>query len=486
MSETETFDILIVGAGLAGVSAARELRRRAPNLSFRILEARETLGGTWDLFRYPGIRSDSDFATLGYASKPFFNGRNVAEGGEILAYLRDAARESGVDRDILFQHRVTAADFDKASGLWRVEAEAGAEKQPKSFFARILYMCSGYYDYDSGYAPDFPGQADFSGPVIHPQHWPDNFDFSGKRLIVIGSGATAVTLVPALAAKARHVVMLQRSPTYIGARPDADPTAVTLAKTLPAPLAFALIRWRNILLGMAFYQLARRWPAKVKAWMLGEVRKTLKIDGAAMRNFTPAYNVWDQRVCLDPDGGFYKSLLDGAASVVTGEIDSFTSDGLRLRDGESLRADAIVTATGLKLKVCGGARISVDGAVIDPGAALTYKGCMFEGVPNFFAAIGYANASWTLKTELTNLFLLRVVRKMANSGVDWVAPLGAPLGVGPVLALTAGYVRRGDSLLPRQGARAPWRYNVNYLLDVIALRLMPVEDGVLHFERGGK
>ena len=371
---------------------------------------------------------------------------------------------------------------NSGASLWRVSVEAGAEKAIKTLSCRFLYLCSGYYDYSAGYAPEFPGMKDFSGRILHPQDWPADFDASGKRMVVIGSGATAVTLVPALAAKARHVVMLQRSPTYIVARPDADAFARLLARFLPARAAFALTRWRNILLGLGFYQLARRKPDWARNKLLGEVRKKLRLDEAAMKNFAPRYNVWDQRLCLDPDGAFFDCLLDGSASLTSGEIDSFTPDGLRLRDGESFRADAIVLATGLKLQMFGGARISVDGAPVETGKLMTYKGCMFAGVPNLVAAFGYANAGWTLKCQLTTLYMLRLLRRIATKNAKWAAPQGAPAAAGPVLALNSGYVARAETILPRQGAELPWRCHVNYLRDLIALRFGPIEDGALHFE----
>jgi cation diffusion facilitator CzcD-associated flavoprotein CzcO len=476
------FDVLIVGAGLAGIGAARDLKKRAPDLRFRIVEARPRLGGTWDLFRYPGLRSDSDIQTLGYPDRPINTGRMTAEGAEILAYIEAAAREDGLYREILFEHRLVLADFDSGAGLWRVEVETGAGKAAKLLLCRFLYMCSGYYDYAAGYAPDIPGTAAFSGRILHPQDWPADFDATGQRLIVIGSGATAITLVPSLAARARHVVMLQRSPTYIVARPNADFSARLLARFLPARAAFALTRWRNILLSLGFYQLARRKPEWVRKLLLGDVRKKLGLDDEAMKNFTPRYNVWDQRLCLDPDGAFFDCLLKGSASVAAGEIETFTPEGLRLRDGETFRADAIVLATGLKLQLFGGMRVKLDGVPFETEAMMTYKGCMFAGLPNLVAAFGSANASWTLKCRLTNLYLMRLLREMAAKNAKWAAPRGAPAPIGPVLALTSGYVMRVQKSLPQQGADPPWRYNVNYLRDVFALRFGRVDDGAMHFE----
>ncbi len=476
------FDVLIVGAGLAGIGAARALRKGAPQLKFAMLEARSRIGGAWDLFRYPGLRSDSDLQTMAYADRPVNNGTLTAKGEDVLAYISDAARECGLDREILFDHRVVSADFDSSAGLWRVNVEAGTAKSPKTLGCRFLYLCSGYFDYSGGYAPDFKGMAEFSGRIIHPQDWPVDFDVSGKTIIVIGSGATAVTLVPALAEKARHVLMLQRSPTYIAARPNADAIARFFNRILPARLAYGLTRWRNILLSQAFYQLSRKRPDWMKKMLLGDVRKRLGLDDEAMRNFTPRYNPWDQRLCLDPDGKFFDCLLTGAASLASGEVECFTPEGLRLRDGEVFRADAVVLATGLKLQMLGGAQLSVDGAPVDTGALMTYKGCMFEGVPNLVAAFGYANASWTLKCELTSHYFIRLWRAMTTKKAKWVVPRGAPAASGPVLTLTSGYVQRAEKILPRQGAEAPWRYNVNYLRDLKIMRFGRIDDGVLHFE----
>ena len=475
-------EVLIVGAGLAGIGAAQALRKGAPGLKFAIVEGRSRIGGTWDLFRYPGLRSDSDLQTLAYADMPVNNGTLTARGEDILAYIKDAARKNGIDREILFEHRVTAADFDGDAGLWRVSIERGAEKSPITLACRFLYLCSGYYDYSVGYMPEFKGMADYAGRIVHPQDWPGDFDVSGKTVLIVGSGATAVTLVPALAEKARHVLMIQRSPTYIAALPNADGLARLLARILPARAAYGLTRWRNILLGMFFYRMARQKPEWMKARLLGDVRRRFGLDDEAMRNFTPRYNLWDQRLCLDPDGRFFDCLREGKASLATGEIESFTTEGVRLRDGETFRADAVVLATGLNLQMFGGAKLSVDGVPLETGALMTYKGCMFAGVPNLVAAFGYANASWTLKCELTSGYFLRLLRVMTAKNAKSVAPLGAPAAAGPVLALTSGYVQRAEKLMPRQGAEAPWRYNVNYLRDLQNLRFGRVDDGVLHFE----
>ncbi len=480
--EAKPLDILIVGAGVAGIAAARDFEKKAPDLTFAIVEGRKAIGGTWDLFRYPGVRSDSDLQTLAFSDRPVFNGAFTGEGADVLAYIRDAARESGVDRKILFEHRVVAADFDSQSGLWRVDVAIGADKRPARLICRFLYACCGYYDYSAGHTPDFPGRSDFSGPVIHPQFWPSDFDASGKRIVVIGSGATAISLIPALAAKADHVVMLQRSPTFLLPLPAKDYEARLYRRILPKKLAYSLLRWRNILFTFGLYRLARARPALAKRVLLGFARRRLGLDESRMANFTPRYDVWDQRVCVDAGFAFYNCLRDGAASIITAEIESFVAEGVRLRNGEVLPADAVVTATGLKLQSFGGARLSVDGKVLAPGNLVTYRGCMFAGAPNLFAAIGYVNASWTLKCQLTTIYLLRLARELIARKAKWVAPENPPAPVGPVLALTSGYVARGKAEMPRQGATAPWKYSVNYLDDLWALRYARLDDGVLHFE----
>ncbi len=475
-------DILVVGAGVAGIAAARDIQKKAPDLTFAIIEARKALGGTWDLFRYPGVRSDSDLQTLAYSDRPVFNGAFTGEGADVLAYVRDAARESGVDRKILFEHRVVAADFDSLSGFWRVDVAIGEDRRPARMNCRFLYACCGYYDYSTGHAPDFPGRADFSGPVIHPQFWPSDFDPREKRIVVIGSGATAISLIPALAARAKHVVMMQRSPTYLLPMPAKDYAARLYRRILPDRFAYSLLRWRNIFVTFGLYRLARARPALSRRLLLGFARRRLGLDDSRMADFTPRYDVWDQRVCVDSGFAFYNCLRDGSASVVTAEIDSFAPEGVRLRNGDVLRADAVVTATGLKLQAFGGARLSVDGKVLEPGDLVTYRGCMFAGAPNLFAAIGYVNASWTLKCQLTTIYLLRLTRELAARKAKWVAPQNPPAAVGPVLALTSGYVARGTAEMPKQGATWPWKYSVNYFNDLWALRYARLDDGVVHFE----
>ena len=482
-AKDEPFEILILGAGVAGIAAARDIQKLAPDARFAILEGREASGGTWDLFRYPGVRSDSDLQTLAFSDRPVFNGAWTGEGADVLAYIREAARESGVDKKILFEHRVLAANFDTKAGLWLVDVAIGAEKRLGQFTCRFLYACCGYYDYAAGYTPDFPGNAEYSGRILHPQFWPSDFDASGKRIIVIGSGATAISLIPALAAKAAHVVMLQRSPSYIMPLPGKDYDGRVYQRILPGKLAYALIRWRNILITLSLFHLARSKPGWSKQQLMNVARKRLGLDDKAMANFTPRYDVWDQRLCFDPGFAFYNCLRDGSASIVTAPIDCFVAEGLRLDNGEILRADAIVTATGLQFLAFGGVRLSVDGKEIEPGELMIYKGCMFAGLPNLVAAIGYINASWTLKCQLTTLYLLRLRREMAARQAKWAAPQNAPAPIGPMLALTSGYIERTKKGIPKQGATPPWRYNVNYFRDFWSLRFGRVADDFMHFDR---
>src|ERR1700745_3023788 len=388
----EHFDVLIIGAGLSGVAAGYHLQTKCPTKRFVILEGRDAIGGTWDLFRYPGIRSDSDMFTLGYSFKPWTEPKAIADGPRILNYVRETAAENGIDRKIRFGHRVKRASWSTPDARWTVEAEritGEGATETVSFTCNFLFMCSGYYRYEQGYTPEFAGSADFAGQIIHPQKWPEDLDYAGKRVVVIGSGATAVTLVPEMAKTAGHVTMLQRSPTYVVSRPAQDPLATRLRRNFSAKTAYHMIRWRNVLLGMYFFQLSRRKPARVKELILGGVRRALGPDYDVATHFTPRYNPWDQRLCLVPDGDLFKAIHDNRASVTTAEIDRFTKDGIRLKDGSELAADIIVTATGLVLQVLGGLEVSVDGRPVDFAKTLNYKGMMYSDVPNIAAALGY-------------------------------------------------------------------------------------------------
>jgi monooxygenase len=484
MAKPEHFNVLIVGAGLSGIGAGYHLQTECPGKSYVILEGRDAIGGTWDLFRYPGIRSDSDMYTLGYNFRPWREAKAIADGPSILQYVRDTARENGIDKKVRFHHRVMRAQWSSEEARWIVEAERSDTNEPLQFSCNFLFMCSGYYDYANGYLPEFPNADAFAGKLIHPQHWPDNLDYEGKRVVVIGSGATAVTLAPAMAEKAAHVTMLQRSPTYIVSRPSEDTLANSLRQKLPAMLAYQITRWKNVLLGMWFFRLARRKPEKVKAGIIGLIRKQLGPDYDVATHFTPRYNPWDQRLCLVPDGDLFREINAGRMSIVTDHIERFTQSGIKLKSGEELQADIIVTATGLQMKLFSGLEVSVDGTRIDLAKTMSYKGMMFSGVPNFAAAFGYTNASWTLKADLTCEYVCRLLRYMDRRGYRQCMPKRDPsVAELPWLDFTSGYVQRALHQLPRQGAKKPWRLYQNYARDLMALRFGSVKDGAMQFSK---
>lgn len=480
----EHFDVLVVGAGLSGIGAGWHLQTLCPGKSYAILEARDAIGGTWDLFRYPGIRSDSDMYTLGYAFRPWTQPKAIADGPSILQYVRDTAHEAGIDKHIRFEHRVVKAGWSTQTSTWTVEVEVGPDRAVRQYTCGFLFMCSGYYAYEAGYTPQFEGVDDYAGRLVHPQHWPADLDHAGKRVVVIGSGATAVTLVPEMAKTAAHVTMLQRSPTYMASRPAEDALANRLRRRLPAKLAYHLIRWRNVLFGMYFFNLARKQPARIKAFLLKQVRQQLGPDYDVETHFTPKYNPWDQRLCLVPDNDLFDALKTGRASVVTDHIDRFTSSGLRLKSGRELEADIVVTATGLQLQVFGGMQVAVDGRPVEIGKTMSYKGMMYAGVPNLASAFGYTNASWTLKCDLTCEYICRLLNHMDRRGYSECRPEPDPrVAEAPWLDFTSGYVQRAADLLPRQGDRAPWKLHQNYALDMMALRYGRVDDGVMRFSR---
>jgi cation diffusion facilitator CzcD-associated flavoprotein CzcO len=481
------FDVVVVGAGLSGIGAACHLVRDCPDRSFVILEGRDAIGGTWDLFRYPGIRSDSDMYTLGYSFRPWTASKAIAPGPLILNYVRETAREFGVDRHVRFGHRVEQAAWDSARSRWSVRAATGADGEIVEFTCNFLFMCSGYYDYAAGYMPKFPGAASFQGRIVHPQFWPPDLDHAGQRIVVIGSGATAVTLVPELAKTAAHVTMLQRSPTYIVSRPSEDVFANRMRKRLPGKLAYAITRWRNVLLGMFFYTLSRRRPERVKAGIIGLARQELGPDYDVATHFTPSYKPWDQRLCLVPDSDLFHALKSGAAEIVTDRITSFTPTGIQLDSGRNLTADLIVAATGLKLKLMGGLRIIVDGQTVDFAKTLSYKGMMISDVPNFAVAFGYTNASWTLKSDLTASYVCRLLNHMKRHGYTSCTPLRNDPSVTeePFLDFTSGYVQRAIALFPRQGSKKPWRLYQNYIRDLLMLRFGRLADGTMTFARHG-
>ena len=456
---SDHYDVLIIGAGLSGIGAAWRLRERRPGTSYAILESRDRLGGTWDLFRYPGVRSDSDMFTLAYPFRPWRGGQTLASGESILAYLEETAREGGILPRIRFGTRVTAASWD--GGKWTVETSRGR------MTCDFLYACAGYYDYDRGYQPDWPGLEEFRGTVVHPQFWPPGLSTAGRRVVVIGSGATAVTLVPALAAGGARVTMLQRSPGYVTVLPDRDPVADTLRRRLPAGVAHHLIRTKNLLITQGCYPLARRRPARVKSFLRRLALHHLKDPALVDEHFTPAYEPWDQRLCVAPRGDLFQAIRSGAADVVTARIDRFVPEGVRLTGGRVLPADVVVSATGLELQAIGGVRLTVGGREIDPGKAAAYRGIMLSGVPNFAYCIGYVNASWTLRADLSHKYVVRLLDHMDRHGLATATPREHAAGTRPLLDLTSGYVQRALHRFPRQGDRAPWTVRQNYLLDLI-------------------
>jgi cation diffusion facilitator CzcD-associated flavoprotein CzcO len=479
----EHLDVVIVGAGLSGIDAAYRLQTDCPGKRYAILEARDAVGGTWDLFRYPGIRSDSDMYTLGFPFHPWSGDRAIAEGGAIRDYIVDTARAFGIDRHIRFAARVTRASWSSDDARWTVEVDhdGGSRRITCAF----LYMGSGYYDYAAGYTPDFAGIEDFAGEVVHPQAWPQELDWSGKRVVVIGSGATAVTLVPSLADKAAHVTMLQRSPTYIVSRPSRDRFAALAHRLLPGRLGGVAAKWKSVGLGIASYAYARRWPDRMKALILKGVRAQLPENYEIERDFEPSYAPWDQRICLVPDADLFRAMRDGKAAVVTGHIDRFTADGIVLTSGEHLPADVVVTATGLVLRLMGGVELVVDGEIVDPADRLIYKGMSLSGVPNLALAFGYTNASWTLKCDLTARYACRLIRYMDARGFASCTPRldDRAVTAEPMLGFTSGYVRRANAILPNQGSKAPWRVHQNYALDLAALKFGKLDDGTMRFEQ---
>ena len=474
----EHVDVIIVGAGLSGIGAAHHLQQRCPDRSYLVLEARASMGGTWDLFRYPGIRSDSDMHTLGYSFRPWTKAKAIADGPSIRDYIEDTAREGGIDRRIRFGHRVTAMAWSTADARWTVTAEGpdGAV----TFTCNFLHMCSGYYDYDRGHAPQFAGQDDFAGLIIHPQFWPQDLDYTGKRVVVIGSGATAVTLVPEMAKTAAGVTMLQRSPTYVVSRPGQDALANWLRAKLPGKAAYGVTRWKNVLFGMFFYRMTRKRPEKVKAKLLDQVREHLGPDYDVATHFTPRYNPWDQRLCLVPDADLFDAIKAGRAQVVTDTIERFTRDGILLTSGKELPADIIVTATGLEVKLLSGITPTVDGVAKDLSKSLQYKGMMFSDVPNLAFTFGYTNASWTLKADLVAMYLCRILNTMKKRGVRQATPRIGDTSImpEPFVDFSSGYIQRVADQLPKQGNRKPWRLNQNYALDVMALRFGSVDDSM--------
>lgn len=505
---TEHVDVLIVGAGLSGIGAACHLRMRCPGRTFAIIEARDAIGGTWDLFRYPGVRSDSDMFTLGYSFSPWAEAKAIADGDSIREYVRRTSRAFGIDSSIRFHHKVIAAEWSSADATWTVTAErSGPTTDPAmdpatdaatdpttdpasdsvvtvTLTCSFLYVCSGYYRYDKGYTPSFQGIDDFPGPVVHPQHWPADLDYTGKRVVVIGSGATAVTLVPAMADAAAHVTMVQRSPSYVMSLPSNDIIADKLAGKIPARFLFPALRWKNALAQTLIYQLSRHAPKAMKSLLRKGVLRQMPAGYDVDTHFTPDYAPWDQRMCFVPDGDLFAALRGGRASIVTGTIDRLTPRGLRLTTGDELEADVVVTATGLNLLPVGGIALTVDGRSVSLGDTVAYKGMMLSDVPNFVMTIGYTNASWTLKADLVAGYVCRLLNHMAARDHHMVTPVFADpeAETEPIINLTSGYVLRSVDALPKQGPAAPWRLHQNYPKDVLMLRHGPVDDDV-RFDR---
>ncbi|ORI17167.1 NAD(P)/FAD-dependent oxidoreductase [Rhodococcus sp. 1168] len=468
---TTTVDVLIIGAGLSGIGAAHHLRSALPHKSYAILESRGAIGGTWDLFRYPGIRSDSDMYTLGYNFRPWVGDKSIADGASIREYIEDTAREAGIDRHIRFHHTVVSAEWSTATSTWTVEAKVGESGEVAVFTASFLMCCSGYYDYEKGFTPDFEGLEDFGGTVVHPQLWPEDLDYAGKKIVVIGSGATAITLAPTLARDAEHVTLLQRSPSYIMSLPSKDPIALALRKYLPSRVAYGVTRMKNAVASIGMYVLCQRYPN----FMKGRIRKLQEgwlPDGYDLdTHFTPKYNPWDQRLCLVPDSDLFTAIGEGKVDVVTDHIERFTEKGIALTSGENLDADIVITATGLNLVALGNVALRVDGKKIDITESMAYKGMMLTDVPNFAFVIGYTNASWTLKADLVCDYIVRLLAHMDSKGHREVRlERDATVGEEPFLDFAAGYVLRSVDTFPKQGSVAPWRLRMNYFRDLPSLR----------------
>jgi monooxygenase len=477
------FDVLIVGAGLSGIGAAAHLQDQLPGKTYAILESRQALGGTWDLFRYPGVRSDSDMYTLGYAFKPWTGSKSIADGASIKSYIAEVAVERGIDRHIKYGHRAVRAQWSSQEAAWTVVVEREGQGQIL-IRCNFLLMCAGYYSYAEGYRPRFAGEENFTGQLVHPQFWPENLDYRGKKIVVIGSGATAVTLLPELARTAAHVVMLQRSPTYIVSRPSVDRLAGWLQGKFSAKTAYRVTRLKNVLYNQIVYSMARKSPTIVKRLIAKGLREGLGPTYDIKRHFTPTYNPWDQRLCAVPDADLFKAIRSGRASVATGTIESFTATGIRLTCGAELDADLVITATGLKVNLLGDVMFFVDGVQIDMSKSMNYKSCLFSGVPNLASIFGYTNASWTLKSDLTSAYLCRLLKRMDENRTPIVtARRDASMTEEPFIDLNSGFVVRSSSLLPKQGSKHPWKRYQNYLLDLMTFRFGRLSDGTLEFRK---
>ena len=474
------YDIIVVGAGLSGIGAAWHLQKHCPDKSFTILEGRDTIGGTWDLFRYPGIRSDSDMFTLGYGFRPWRQAKTIADGPSIKDYVIETARDCGVDKKIQFNHWITRLDWSSDDAKWTVTATH--EGREVTFTCNFLFMCSGYYRYAEGYTPDFADADKFRGRIVHPQHWPEDLDYAGKEVVVIGSGATAVTLIPSMADETAHITMLQRSPTYMISMPSVSPLAKFLSRLLPKSLVYRIMRWQRIVMQQFLFKRARAKPEKVKEFLLDQTREALGPDYDVETHFTPNYNPWEQRLCLVPDDDLFQTIKSGKASVVTDHIEAFTENGVRLRSGRELEADIIITATGLILEALGGADVTVDGQQIKPSDTYTYNGFMYSDIPNLASVFGYTNASWTLRADLVSEHVCRLINHMDETGQNIVTPKikNPATAPEPFMDLAAGYVKRAAAIMPKQ-AEAPWRHPHDYAKDVMSLRYGKIDHDALVF-----
>jgi cation diffusion facilitator CzcD-associated flavoprotein CzcO len=485
----EYADVLIIGAGVSGIGAACHLSMKCPRHRYMILESRDVMGGTWDLFRYPGVRSDSDMYTFGYSFRPWTEGKDIADGQDILRYVRETAAIYEVDRKIRYQHKVTHCHWDSSTSRWTV---CGETTQGEAFAITCNYIisCTGYYDYEQGYLPRFEGFDDYQGIVAHPQHWPQHLVYKDQSVLVIGSGATAMTLVPNLALEAAHVTMVQRSPSYVFSRPAVDAIALWLNRCLPERLAYVLNRARNVLISLLFFTLSKKFPHLIRRLLRRQHRQALRPDIDVDTHFSPRYKPWDQRVCLIPDGDLYQALNSGKAEIVTDEIECFTPDGLRLKSGRELKADIIVPATGLKVLMMGGIKVDLDGRELQPGELLNYRGMMFDGVPNLTVIFGYTNASWTLKADLSATYVCRLLNHMLRHGHHVAMPSSeygrrhwefTDMQRAPIVGLSSGYIQRARGTIPTQGSKSPWRNHDNYILDRIAIKYGRLDDGVMVF-----
>lgn len=483
---TQDVDVLIIGAGLSGIGAAAHLCRECPGKTFAILEQRESMGGTWDLFRYPGIRSDSDMFTLGYNFKPWTHEKSIADGESILNYIKETAQEYKIDKHIQYGMQVVAVDWTSDDAQWRVKVNCAKTGEEKIYCCSFLMGCTGYYNYEAGYTPDFPAVERFEGDLIHPQNWDENFDYSGKNILIIGSGATAVTLLPAMAEKAAHVTMLQRSPTYVATVPEKDHISIALRKLLPEKIVYQMARVRNVGIQRGIYELSKKRPRVMRRVLLAAAKRQLG-NQFDMQHFQPKYNPWDERLCAVPGGDLFKTLKKGEASVVTDQIDTFTEKGVLLKSGKELEADIIVTATGLDLKIFGDIKPTVDGKQVKLSDALTYKGAMLSGMPNFSMTFGYTNSSWTLKADMVAEYCCRLINYMDKKKIPFCVPEAKTEDISeqPFLDLQSGYVVRAKNKLPRQGNSGPWKVVQNYFHDIPMLRFSRLNDGILKFAETG-